>query len=82
LREIIGPELLHGLGRGFVFSKVRLMSSVFGTTLFVCISLGSSESWYSYGLVWFWCWLMMMMIFVHSLSEFIVFGSWGFRDVF
>ncbi len=52
LREIVGPEL-DGLGRGFVFSKVRVMSSVFGTALFVCISLGSSESWYSYGLVWF-----------------------------
>lgn len=58
---------LTDLGRGFVFSKVRVMSSVFGTALFVCISLGSSESWYSYGLVCFCCWLMMMMmmIFVH-----------------
>jgi hypothetical protein len=66
--------ILTDLGRGFVFSKVRVMSSVFGTALFVCyISLGSSESWYSYGLVCFCCWLMM--IFVHSLSEFCVFGS-------
>jgi len=31
---------LTDLGRGFVFSKVRVMSSVFGTALFVCISLG------------------------------------------
>jgi hypothetical protein len=43
LREIIAPGL-DGLGRGFVISKVRVMSSVFGTALFVCISLGSSES--------------------------------------
>jgi hypothetical protein len=50
LREIIGPKL-DGLGRDFVFSKARVMSLVFGTTLFVCISLGSLESWYSYGLV-------------------------------
>ncbi len=78
MRKIIGPEL-DGLGRGFVFSKVRVMNSVFGTALFVCISLGSSESWYSCGLVWFCCWLMtmmiIMMIFVHSLSEFCMFGS-------
>lgn len=62
LREIIKLEL-DILGRGFVFFKARVMSSVCGMTLFVCISLRSSKSWYSYGLVWFCC-SLMMMIFV------------------